>query len=76
VTGTTAGLGQYLARALAKARADIAMTSRDEKTLADFSREIHAGRQDLLEALDVRDHESIQRAVAAIEEHFGRSTYW
>jgi gluconate 5-dehydrogenase len=73
VTGTSRGLGQYLARALAKAGADLAMTSRNEKTLADFSLEIQVlGRKTFSTALDVRDHASIQQAVAAIEEHFGK----
>jgi len=73
VTGTSRGLGQYFARALAKAGADLAMTSRDSNTLQDFSREIQAlGRKTFSTALDVRDHASIQQAVAAIEEHFGK----
>ena len=73
VTGTSRGLGQYFARALARAGADLAMTSRDAGTLQDFSREIDAlGRKTFSTALDVRDHASIQRAVAAIEEHFGK----
>jgi gluconate 5-dehydrogenase len=66
-------LGQYFARALAKAGADLAMTSRDSNTLQDFSREIQAlGRKTFSTALDVRDHASIQQAVTAIEEHFGK----
>ena len=73
VTGTSRGLGQYFARALARAGADIAMTSRESSTLQDFSREIQAlGRKTFSTALDVRDHASIQRAVAEIEEHFGK----
>jgi gluconate 5-dehydrogenase len=73
VTGTSRGLGQYFARALAKAGADLAMTSRDSNTLQDFSREIQAlGRKTFSTALDVRDHASIQQAVTAIEEHFGK----
>ena len=73
VTGTSRGLGQYFARALARAGADIAMTSRDAKTLSDFAREIGAlGRRTFSTALDVRDQASIQFAVAAIEEHFGK----
>ena len=73
VTGTSRGLGQYFARALARAGADIAMTSRDSKTLADFAREIEAlGRKTFSTELDVRDQASIQRAVAAVEEHFGK----
>jgi len=72
-TGTSRGLGQYFARALAKAGADLAMTSRDSNTLQDFSREIQAlGRKTFSTALDVRDHASIQQAVTAIEEHFGK----
>ena len=73
VTGTSRGLGQYFARALARAGADIAMTSRDSKTLADFAREIEAlGRKTFSTELDVRDQASIRRAVAAVEENFGK----
>jgi gluconate 5-dehydrogenase len=73
VTGTSRGLGQYFARALAHAGADIAMTSRDKQSLSGFANEIRAaGRQSFAVDLDVRDHDSIQNAVAAIEAHFGR----
>jgi gluconate 5-dehydrogenase len=73
VTGTSRGLGQYFARALARAGADIAMTSRDRGTLQDFAREIEAlGRKTFSTELDVRDQASIHRAVAAAEEHFGK----
>jgi NAD(P)-dependent dehydrogenase (short-subunit alcohol dehydrogenase family) len=73
VTGTSRGLGQYFARALAKAGADLAITSRDKNSLAAFSGEIHSlGRKAFSAELDVRDHASIQRAVAAIEDHFGK----
>ncbi len=72
VTGTSRGLGQYFARALARAGADIAMTSRDKQSLSTFADEIRAlGRQCFPVILDVRDYYSIQNAVAAIEEHFG-----
>ena len=72
VTGTSRGLGQYFARALARAGADIAMTSRNKQSLADFAVEIHAlGRQCFSAGLDVRDYTSIQNAVVAIEAHFG-----
>jgi NAD(P)-dependent dehydrogenase (short-subunit alcohol dehydrogenase family) len=73
VTGTSRGLGQYFARALARAGADIAMTSRDKSTLSDFAREIEVlGRKTFSTELNVRDHASIQRAVPEIEEHFGK----
>lgn len=72
VTGTSRGLGQYFARALARAGADIAMTSRHRETLQPFANEIHAiGRKTFGTELDVRDHASIQNAVAEVEEHFG-----
>jgi NAD(P)-dependent dehydrogenase (short-subunit alcohol dehydrogenase family) len=73
ITGTSRGLGQYFARALARAGADIAMTSRDQGTLSDFAREIEAlGRKTFSTELDVRDLASIERAVAAVEGHFGK----
>jgi gluconate 5-dehydrogenase len=73
VTGTSRGLGQYFARALARAGADLAITSRDKSSLAPFAGEIQAlGREVFCAELDVRDHRSIQRAVAAIESHLGK----
>ena len=73
VTGTSRGLGQYFARALARAGADLAITSRDKATLGDFAREIHAlGRKTFATDLNVRDHASIEAAVAAIEDHYGK----
>jgi len=46
VTGTSRGLGQHFARALARAGADIAITSRDKNVLSAFSGEIQAlGRE-------------------------------
>lgn len=73
VTGTSRGLGQYFARALARAGADIAMTSREKSKLKDFASEIEAlGRKTFSTELDVRDHGSIEAAVAAIEGHFGK----
>ena len=72
VTGTSRGLGQYMARALARAGADLAITSRSLERLADFQAEIEAlGRKALPLELDVRDHASIQRCVAAAADHFG-----
>src|ERR1035438_1158663 len=73
VTGTSRGLGQYFARALAKAGADLAITSRDKNTLSAFAGEIQAlGRRAFCAELDVRNHSSIQQAVAEIEGHFGK----
>ena len=73
VTGTSRGLGQYFARALARAGADVVLTSRDRKTLAPFEAEISAlGRRSVSLDLDVRNQESIQKMAAAAHEAFGR----
>jgi NAD(P)-dependent dehydrogenase (short-subunit alcohol dehydrogenase family) len=73
VTGTSRGLGQYFARALARAGADLAITSREKGSLSAFADEVEAlGRKAFRAELDVRDLASIQSAVAAIEAHFGR----
>lgn len=73
VTGTSRGLGQYLGRALAKAGADLVVTSRDPATLKQFQQEVEAlGRKALPLALDVRNHESIQTMVERAMEHYGK----
>lgn len=73
VTGTSRGLGQYFARALAKAGADLVLTSRTRDTLAPFEAEIKTlGRRTALLELDVRDQRSIQQMAAAAHEAFGR----
>ena len=73
VTGTSRGLGQYLARALALAGADLVLTSRKRETLRDFEAEIQAlGRRAVSLDLDVRDQESIERMAAEAEAAFGQ----
>lgn len=73
VTGTSRGLGQYFARALARAGADLILTSRDAATLAPFEAEIAAlGRKTVSVSLDVTSQESIQTACAQAEQAFGK----
>ena len=73
VTGTSRGLGQYFARALARAGADLVLTSRNLETLKPFQAEIQAlGRDALPLALDVRDHDSIRKMVDAVMARHGR----
>lgn len=72
VTGTSRGLGQYMARALAKAGADVVLTSRDASRLGPFESEIKAlGRRSVSLELDVRKLESIEKMVAQAEAAFG-----
>ena len=73
VTGCSRGLGQSLARALARAGADLVITSRRRDDLREFQREIEGlGRRALPLELDVRDQKSITSAVDAVHAHFGR----
>jgi NAD(P)-dependent dehydrogenase (short-subunit alcohol dehydrogenase family) len=73
VTGASRGLGKHFALSLARAGADVAITSRTLDSLADTKTQIEAlGRRALPIALDVRDHASISAGVAAMHAHFGR----
>ncbi len=73
VTGTSRGLGQYFGRALARAGADLVITSRDAATLAGFRSEIEKlGRRALPLPLDVCDHASIRQMVEAAYNAYGR----
>jgi NAD(P)-dependent dehydrogenase (short-subunit alcohol dehydrogenase family) len=72
VTGTSRGLGQELARALAGAGADLVLTSRTRDSLSAFEAEIQAlGRRSVALELDVRSQQSIERMVSAAEDAFG-----
>jgi len=72
VTGASRGLGQYMARALANAGADLVITSRSLPSLDAFRDEIESlGRRAVPVELDVTDYDSIQAAVAQGLEAFG-----
>src|ERR1039457_6717019 len=73
VTGTSRGLGQYFGRALARAGADLVITSRNAASLAPFKAEIEAlGRRALPLPLDVLSLDSIQAMVEAAVAHYGK----
>jgi gluconate 5-dehydrogenase len=73
VTGASRGLGQYFGRALARAGADLVITSRDPAKLAPFQAEIEAlGRRALPLGLDVRQAESVHAMADAAVEHYGK----
>jgi NAD(P)-dependent dehydrogenase (short-subunit alcohol dehydrogenase family) len=72
VTGTSRGLGQYMARALARAGADLVLTSRDCNRLLPFEAEIQAlGRRAVCLELDVGQQDSIEKMSANAEAAFG-----
>ena len=73
VTGASRGLGQYFARALACAGADLIITSRNKESLQPFAAEIrHPGRRVEALELDVRSYESIQNMANAAHAAFGK----
>ena len=72
VTGTSRGLGQQFARALANAGADLILTSRNRNSLVAFEKEITAlSRRAVSLELDVRDQASIEEMASAAEAAFG-----
>jgi NAD(P)-dependent dehydrogenase (short-subunit alcohol dehydrogenase family) len=72
VTGTSRGLGQFMARALAKAGADLILTSRNRDHLLPFEAEIKAlGRRSVSLELDVRSQPSIEQFAGDAETAFG-----
>lgn len=73
VTGASRGLGQVFGRALARAGADLAITSRTRESLLPFQAEIEAlGRRAVPLKLDLRSQESIQEAVGQARAAFGK----
>lgn len=73
VTGASRGLGRNFALTLARAGADVAITSRTLASLDGTKQAIEAlGRRCLSVVLDVRTEASIQAAVAAAQAQFGR----
>jgi gluconate 5-dehydrogenase len=73
VTGTSRGLGQYFARALARAGADLILTSRNKETLQPFEEELQ-GMQCRCGSvsLDVSEENSIRSAIAEASSIFGK----
>ncbi|PYQ44830.1 MAG: short-chain dehydrogenase [Acidobacteria bacterium] len=73
VTGTSRGLGQSFARALARAGAELVITARRKDDLREFQREIEGlGRRALPLELDVRDQGSITRMAEAALAGYGK----
>ena len=72
VTGASRGLGQYFGRALARAGADLVVTSRHLEALQPFVKEIEAlGRRAVPVELDVRSQESVTRMGEEAEKAYG-----
>jgi len=72
-TGASRGLGQHFGRALARAGADLVITSRKLESLRGFQKEVEdLGRRAVPLELDVRETESIRQMADAAEAAFGK----
>lgn len=73
ITGASRGLGQYFGKALARAGADLVVTSRKPESLESFRKEIEEiGRKVIPLQLDVRDYDSIKKMVEDAYSVFGK----
>ncbi|MGZ3614500.1 MAG: SDR family NAD(P)-dependent oxidoreductase, partial [Syntrophales bacterium] len=73
VTGSTKGLGETSAKALAKAGADVAVCGRNQADLKRVSAEIEAmGRKSVGFELDVLSKEKVKKGIEQVLNHFGR----
>ena len=73
VTGAGRGIGREVARTLARAGADVAALDIDAVTADEAARDVLGlGRRAIGVSVDVRDPSSVERAVAAVLERFGR----
>ena len=73
VTGASRGLGRTFANALARAGADVVVTSRDASHTGETCQEIEAlGRRAVGLPLDVRDERSIAQMVEAAHDALGQ----
>ena len=73
VTGASRGLGQYFGRALAKAGADLVITSRTLASLSEFKQEIESlGRKALAVEVDVLLQSDIENMVRAAVAEYGK----
>jgi len=73
VTGASRGLGQYFGRALARAGADLVITSRTLSDLTEFKQEIESlGRKALAVQVDVLSQSDIENMVRTAIEEYGK----
>jgi len=73
VTGASRGLGQYFGRALAKAGADLVITSRKLSSLNEFKNEIESlGRRAFPVQVDVTSQIDIENMVQAAIKEYGK----
>jgi len=77
ITGASGGVGRAIAHAFAKRGAHVGLLARGQEGLDGAKREVESlGGQALAVPTDVSDHEQVEAAAAAVEEHFGEIDVW
>lgn len=77
VTGASSGVGRAVARAFGQRGAYVGLIARNEEALRAAANEIRAaGGEPLICPTDVADPEAVERAAAAVEEHWGQIDTW
>jgi NAD(P)-dependent dehydrogenase (short-subunit alcohol dehydrogenase family) len=77
VTGGSAGVGRATVKQLAQRGYDVAILARGEAGLAGAAGEVSAaGRHPLPIAVDVADHDAVERAATRVEAELGEIDVW
>ena len=77
ITGSSGGVGRAIAHAFAKRGAHIGLLARGQEGLDGAKAEVESlGGKALAIPTDVADHEQVEAAAVAVEEHFGEIDTW
>ncbi|MFD2043939.1 2,4-dienoyl-CoA reductase [Ornithinibacillus salinisoli] len=74
VTGSSSGMGKYMAKKFADEGANVVLTGRKADTLMEVEKELEetATGEFFIFPMDVRKPDDVERLVRATDEHFGR----
>jgi NAD(P)-dependent dehydrogenase (short-subunit alcohol dehydrogenase family) len=77
VTGASGGLGRAIAHSFARRGARVALLARGREGLEEAAREVRElGGEALVVPTDVAEHDQVEAAAKAVEEHFGAIDVW
>ncbi|HEX3658148.1 MAG TPA: SDR family oxidoreductase [Pirellulales bacterium] len=77
ITGASAGVGRATAMAFARRGARVALLARGVEGLEAARREVEAaGGEGFIFPVDVADHQRLEEAAGAVEDHFGPIDVW
>jgi NAD(P)-dependent dehydrogenase (short-subunit alcohol dehydrogenase family) len=77
VTGASGGIGRATAHAFARRGCHVGLVARGREGLEEAAGEVRSlGGKALVIPTDVTDHEQVEAAAAAVEEHFGEIDVW